>query len=129
MKVSIKINNIPFDEQILSRDILKYADSYVNVDELTDEQLEEFAERILPDIENFTVELSAALAEYVGEKYGEELRNAFRGVPDNAEGIWFEDVDVDYDTYDEIRSKCIDLANNPEWLNENVVECIIDYIF
>ena len=129
MKVSIKINNIPFDEQIISRDILKYTDNYINIDDLTEEQCEQFEESIINDLQNFNCELSSALAEYIGEEYGEEYGEAFRGVPDNGDGIWFDGVDVDYDTFADIREKCRKLANDTDWLNDNVTECVIDYNF
>lgn len=129
MKVTIKINNIPFDEQIISRSLLKFADNSINVDKLTDEQCEQFEEDIVVDFGNFNVELSSALAYEVCEEYGEEYGNAFRGVPDNGDGIWFDGIDVDYDTFDEIRTKCRKLANDTAWLNDCVTCCIIEYDF
>lgn len=132
MKAIIKINDIPFDEQLISRSILEYAtneDFYI--DELTDEQMEQFEDSLIryDEFAPFNEALSWALAEYVGEEYGEEYGEAFRGFPDNADGIWFEGLDVDYDTLDEIRDKCSELANDTKWLNENISEYTIEYEF
>ena len=132
MKAIIKINNIPFDEQLFSRSILKYATNEdFDIDELTDEQMEQFEESLTRnnEFDPFYEDLSFALAEYVSEHYGEEYGIAFRGLPDNADGIWFQGLDVDYDTLDEIREKCRELANDTEWLNENISEYTIEYDF
>lgn len=132
MKAIIKINNIPFDEQLYSRSILEYATNEdFDIDELTDEQFEYFEDSLTrgEEWEPFNEALSYALAEYVGEQYGEEYGEAFRGFPDNGDGIWFEGLDVDYDTFDEIRAQCHELANDTEWLNENISEYTIEYDF
>lgn len=133
MKAIIKINNIPFDEQFISCTILQYANNEeFDFDELTDEQMEQFEELLFirrNDFEPFYKDLSLALAEYVRENYGEEYGEAFRGLPDNADGIWFEGIDMKSDTLDEIRAKCHELANNTEWLNSHITDHIVEFVF
>lgn len=132
MKAIIKINDVPFDEQLISRSILEYAyNEDFDIDELSDEQLEDFEDNLIRvgEFDSFNEALSSALANYVGKQYGEEYGEAFRGLPDNGDGIWFEDLDVDVDTFYEIREKCGELANDTEWLNNNISIYTIEYEF
>lgn len=69
------------------------------------------------------------MAIYVRQHYEDELGDAFRGFPDNANGIWFEGADVDSDTRVEINDKCHELANDVNWLNKNISETIVECEF
>lgn len=130
IKVTIKVNDIPFDEQIISRSLLRYAiNDDFDFNALIREDFEAFEETFDEDFYEFNEELSSALADFVRQHYGDELGDAFRGFPDNANGIWFEGADVDRDTRIEINDKCHELANDVNWLNKNISETIVECEF
>lgn len=70
--------------------------------------------------------ISKALANEVAEQYGETYGKAFRGNVNNADGIWFDDLEVDPDTFAEIRSLCEDLVSDEDWRKSVDAQSFID---
>lgn len=140
MTLKVKINDIPFDEQLNGICILKYATPHIDIDELDNEQIEDILRKIMDDdvdyaFKDFAEYLEWHLGEAVAEKFGREYGEAYMGLPDNGNGIWFEGlkktdedgITWDFDEYnpqlcDEIKEYAAKLANDTEWLNENLPE-------